>query len=65
MESTALGAAFLAGLQLELYADVEEISQLKAIERVFTPNIDPQVRTACLARWQAAVQSTLMFHQAL
>ena len=65
MESTALGAAFLAGLQLELYADVEEISQLKAIERVFTPNIDPQIRTACLARWQAAVQSTLMFHQAL
>lgn len=65
MESTALGAAFLAGLQLGLYADVEEISQLKAIERVFTPNIDPQVRTACLARWQAAVQSTLMFHQAL
>jgi len=65
MESTALGAAFLAGLQLGLYADIEEISQLKAIERVFTPNIDPQVRAACLARWEAAVHSTLMFHQAL
>ena len=64
MESTALGAAFLAGLQLGLYASVEEISELKAIERVFTPSIDPQIRQACLARWQAAVQSTLLFAQA-
>ncbi len=64
MESTALGAAFLAGLELGLYANVEEISELKAIERVFTPSIDPHIRKACLARWQAAVQSTLLFAQA-
>ena len=63
MESTALGAAFLAGLQLGIYADIDEVSQLKAIERVFTPTIDTNIRQACLKRWQAAVKSTLMFHE--
>ena len=62
MESTALGASFLAGLHLGLYADIQEISQLKAIERVFTPQIELSVRDRCLAKWQAAVSSTLMFH---
>lgn len=63
MESTALGAAFLAGLQLGIYADVEEVAQLKAIESVFTPTIDTDIRSACLQRWQAALKSTLMFHE--
>jgi len=54
---------FLAGLQLGIYADIDEVSQLKAIERVFTPTIDTNIRQACLKRWQAAVKSTLMFHE--
>ena len=61
MESTALGAAFLAGLELGLYADVDEISQLKAIDKVFTPSIDPDIRARCLGRWNAAVKSTLLY----
>lgn len=61
MESTALGAAFLAGLELGLYADVDEISQLKAIDKVFTPSIDPNIRARCLGRWDAAVKSTLLY----
>ena len=63
MESTALGVAFLAGLQLGIYADVEEVAQLKAIESVFTPTLEADIRSACLQRWQAALKSTLMFHE--
>jgi glycerol kinase len=53
-ESTALGAALLAGLAVGLWKDEEEVAGLWRAERTFAP--DPAVdREVLLAGWRAAV----------
>jgi glycerol kinase len=53
-ESTALGAALLAGLAVGLWKDEREVADLWRAERTFAP--DPAVdREALLAGWRAAV----------
>jgi glycerol kinase len=61
METTAIGAAYLAGLQLGLYKDLADIALNKKIERCFTPSIDNDVRERLLSLWHKAVESTLAF----
>lgn len=61
METTAIGAAYLAGLKLGLYKDLDDIALHKKIEKRFTPSIDKNVREKLLALWQKAVESTLAF----
>lgn len=61
METTALGAAYLAGLKLGLYRDLSDIASHKKIEKRFTPTIDKDVRQKLLTKWQKAVDSTLAF----
>lgn len=61
METTAIGAAYLAGLQLGLYRDLSDIASHKKIEKRFTPSIDKDVRQKLLTKWQKAVDSTLAF----
>ena len=53
-ESTALGAALLAGLAVGVWGDETEAAELWRAERTFAP--DPAVdREALLAGWRAAV----------
>ncbi len=59
IETTALGAAMLAGVGAGLFADLAEASAMHAAERVFTPAIDPATRTAGRARWAHAVRQAL------
>jgi glycerol kinase len=54
-ETTALGAAYLAGLQVGFWSDVETVAHHWRAERQFTPTIAPQRREALLARWRLAV----------
>ena len=54
-ESTARGAAFLAGLAVGVYRDRAEIADLWAADRVFTPRVDPEEVAARRARWAEAV----------
>jgi glycerol kinase len=54
-ETTALGAAFLAGLQQEVYGSVEEIGELWEAERLFTPALTEDQRTNQYKGWQQAV----------
>lgn len=56
IETTALGAAFLAGLQAGVYQSKEELSALWQIERTFTPRIPRDQAAECLARWERAVR---------
>lgn len=56
IETTALGAAFLAGLQAGIYQDKDELSALWQIERTFTPRIPRDQAVECLARWERAVR---------
>lgn len=61
METTAIGAAYLAGLKLGLYESLDDITAHKKIEKRFTPSIDKHVRQKLLNKWQKAVESTLAF----
>ncbi len=63
MESTALGAAYLAGLQVGLYSDLDEIAKYKSIETNFKPELGDSIRNRLLKKWDLAVQSTLAFSQ--
>ena len=54
-ETTALGAAYLAGLQVGFWRNVAELSKKYKIERVFTPNISDYERRKKIADWEEAV----------
>ena len=58
-ETTALGAAWLAGMRAGIYPGPEEFAATWARERQFTPAMDPATREARHARWQRAVPATL------
>jgi glycerol kinase len=61
MESTALGAAFLAGLQAGIYESLDEISAVKTVDRVFIPELGDKTRQRLLKKWALAVKATLAF----
>ncbi|NEX47727.1 glycerol kinase GlpK [Pseudotabrizicola algicola] len=58
-ETTALGAAYLAGLQAGLCDAPEAFAQGWALERRFEPKMDEATRDAKYARWGRAVQATM------
>ncbi|MCK7551169.1 MULTISPECIES: glycerol kinase GlpK [Marinobacter] len=55
-ETTALGAAYLAGLQTGVFQSLEEISGLWERERRFTPDMKPALRESLYAGWLDAVE---------
>ncbi len=55
VETTALGAAQLAGLQAGVYASLEEIGELWRVDRRFEPKLDPARADALYAGWREAV----------
>lgn len=54
-ETTALGAAFLAGLSSEVWASCEEISSLWRVDRVFEPSMGEDRRDYLMNQWVRAV----------
>ena len=58
-ETTALGAAWLAGMQAGLYPDAEGFARTWALDRQFAPVMDETRRAAKYARWKRAVAATL------
>lgn len=59
IESTALGAAYLAGLATGYWKDLDDIKTRWAIDRVFTPAMDETERQTKLAGWKKAVSRSL------
>jgi glycerol kinase len=55
IETTALGAAFLAGLAVGVWQDVSELEQLKGFDRAYEPGMDEMKREAAVAGWKRAV----------
>ena len=55
VESTVLGAAYLAGLQRGVYGSVEDISALWSSESVFNPAMEESRRESLYGGWQHAV----------
>ncbi|RKD22620.1 glycerol kinase [Ammoniphilus oxalaticus] len=60
-ETTALGAAYLAGLAVGFWESKQEIVGNKEIEQRFQPAMDRLVRERLYAGWKQAVASTLSF----
>ncbi|MGA1684623.1 MAG: FGGY family carbohydrate kinase, partial [Gemmobacter sp.] len=58
-ETTALGAAWLAGAEAGVCPDAEGFAQAWALERRFSPAMDAKMREAKYARWQRAVAATM------
>ncbi|MBZ5486840.1 glycerol kinase GlpK [Halomonas aquamarina] len=55
LETTALGAAYLAGLRLGWYDSLEEIEQLWRCERSFLPSMESTTRESLYQGWLDAV----------
>jgi glycerol kinase len=55
IETTALGAAFLAGLAVGVWQDLSELEQLKGFDRSFEPGNDEVFRDAAIKGWKRAV----------
>ncbi len=60
-ETTALGAAYLAGLAVGYWKSKEEIAKQHCIKDQFEPDMDEEKRRQNLARWQRAVESVIYF----
>ncbi|WP_346906011.1 glycerol kinase GlpK [Faecalicatena orotica] len=56
VETTAMGAAYLAGIAVGYWKNKEEVLTNWAIDRVFEPDIDPDVRKKMLRGWNKAVR---------
>ncbi len=59
IETTALGAAYLAGLHTGLYAGLDELSQQWKAERIFAPQMTREQAAERLAGWERAVRQTV------
>src|SRR5574341_2354025 len=56
IETTALGAAYLAGLGAGVWRSLDEVSRRWTIERTFAPAMDAEARAARCASWRRAVE---------
>lgn len=56
IESTALGAAYLAGLAVGYFKDMDDIKNKWAIDQIFQPAIDEETRKEKLNGWKKAVR---------
>jgi len=58
-ETTALGAAFLAGLATGVWSDIDELKDVWQAQRQFHPSLPPAIVAAAKARWAEAIKRTL------
>jgi glycerol kinase len=56
IETTALGAAYLAGLGSGLWRSLDAVAERHAVERHFTPSMDAMARAEGYAGWRRAVE---------
>ena len=56
IETTALGAAYLAGLAVGYWSDREDVRSNWALERTFTPGMEEEKRRHILKGWERAVK---------
>ena len=59
VETTAMGAAYLAGLAVSYWNDLEEIRRNWAVDRNFSPKITPEDREKRVKGWKKAVRCTM------
>lgn len=55
-ETTALGAAYLAGLAVGFWKDMDEIQQHWSLDKLYEPNMDEETRKTLLNGWNKSVE---------
>jgi glycerol kinase len=61
LETTALGAAYLAGLAVGFWKDLDELKAMQKEGEIFTPQMAEDEREELYENWQAAVAATQVF----
>ncbi len=61
IETTALGAAYLAGLAVGYWESLEDVRRNWGIQRVFEPRMEAEKREKLLKGWQKAVKCALLW----
>jgi glycerol kinase len=56
IETTAMGAAFMAGLGSGFWRSLDALASRHAIDRTFTPRMDPTIRAGRYEGWRRAVE---------
>ncbi len=64
VETTAMGASYLAGLAVGFWKDQDEVASAWRIDRTFEPMMDPDVRAKLYKGWQKAVERSLGWEEA-
>ena len=59
IETTALGAAYLAGLSCGVYSDLQELSAHWAVERTFLPTMSRDRAAVLMGTWERAVRQAV------
>tara|TARA_Y100000817_G_scaffold297916_1_gene274629 strand:- start:198 stop:1682 length:1485 start_codon:yes stop_codon:yes gene_type:complete len=59
-ETTALGAAFMAGLKIGVYKSLKDISKNWSLEKKFTPKMKNKLRNTLLKGWSKAIKRALI-----
>jgi glycerol kinase len=57
-ETTALGAAYAAGLAVGFWTSMAELKQYWSVDKTWQPQMDDHVRQAGIRGWRKAVQRT-------
>lgn len=60
LETTALGAAFLAGVRASVYGSLEEVARLRKTAARFEPKMTTMDRTRLLSEWRTALSRALL-----
>lgn len=60
-ETTALGAAYLAGLAVGVWKDKQEIADKWKIDRSFEPEMEKTERETLYGGWKTAIEATMAF----
>jgi len=63
IETTALGAAFLAGLATGFWKDEDELSNIRSIEKTFNPAVPSEISNKLYNGWQKAVSRILKWEE--
>lgn len=60
VETTAMGAAYLAGLQIGVFSGLDAVTGAWQLEKTYKPTMTPQMRQNLLKNWSKAVERVLL-----
>ena len=64
VETTALGAAYMAGLAVGFWKNLDEIETDREVDRIFIPNVNTEKREKMLKGWHKAVRCSMNWEEA-